>query len=157
MQISATEIASHESKQQYRMVDALTEQPELETQASTPTPQPNRVLRSSCFKYYIHDGIDACRFQLIGDLTEADIAELEGCWRTAKTMLGNRKFLLDLRGLNSVDEAGTKWVSGMAAEGAEYMRGAPPAEATSGPGRFRNLAAMFRGRRAPSSDPTQAQ
>jgi ABC-type transporter Mla MlaB component len=82
--------------------------------------RPSRV-RSSSFKYYIHDGTDACRLQLLGELTEADVPELSGCWRTAKTCLGNRKLLLDVRGLKSIDDAGSEWLVSMAAEGASFV------------------------------------
>ncbi len=83
--------------------------------------RPGSSLRSSLFKYYIHDGIAACRLQLLGQLTEADIRELNGCWRTAKTTLGARPLVLDLHALKSVDEAGKQWLAGMAQEGAVCM------------------------------------
>jgi hypothetical protein len=139
------------------MVETIDEKSEITTEESAPTKGPNHILRSSVFKYYIHDGIDACRFQLIGELSEADIAELQGCWRTAKTTLRDRKLILDLRGLRTLDEAGAKWVTSMAAEGAEYLPGTAPAENTAKPGRFRKLAAILRNLGAPSAEsPTQA-
>ncbi len=76
------------------------------------------LARGSRFRYYIHDAISACRLQLIGELTEADISDLNGCWRTARTTLGTRPIILDLHGLKSVDEAGKQWLAGMAQEGA---------------------------------------
>jgi hypothetical protein len=88
---------------------------------SRPRLQTSLVGRSSSFKYYIHDSIDACRFQLIGGLTEADIEELDGCWRTTKTSLGHRKLVLDLRDLKAVDDAGTRWLASMSSEGACYL------------------------------------
>jgi hypothetical protein len=140
------------------MVETITENSQIATEESAPTKRPNPILRPSAFKYYIHDGIDACRFQLIGELTEADIAELQGCWNTAKTTLGQRKLILDLRSLRTLDGAGAKWVTSMAAEGAEYLPGTAPTENTSKPGRFRKLAAIFRSPRVPSADSsTQAQ
>jgi hypothetical protein len=51
----------------------------------------------SALKYYIHDGTEAFRFQLIGELREADVKELSGCWETAKSTFGSRKLVLDLR------------------------------------------------------------
>ena len=80
--------------------------------------QPRARGRSSLFKYYIHDHIDACRLQLIGELTESDVPELSGCWRTARTILGDRKLLVDLRKLKTVDEAGKQWILSMTDEGA---------------------------------------
>lgn len=73
------------------------------------------------FKYYIHDSVEACRLQLIGEFTEQDVAELDGCWRTAKTIVGGRKVVLDLRGVTAVDETGKRWLASMGSEGARYV------------------------------------
>ena len=73
------------------------------------------------FKYYIHDSVDACRLQLLGSLSEAYVRELNGCWNTAKTTLGGRKLVIDLRGLQSTDEAGKAWLLSMVHEGATYL------------------------------------
>jgi ABC-type transporter Mla MlaB component len=140
------------------MVETITETSQLAAGEPAPTKRPNHILRSSRFKYYIHDGIDACRFQLIGELSEADVAELQGCWRTAKTTLRNRKLILDLRGLNRVDDAGKKWLVSMAAEGAESVSATTLAEHSGNRSRFRKLGAIFRSLRVPSADSsTQAQ
>ena len=139
------------------MAGMITETPQISSEESATTTRPSHSVRSSRFKYYIHDTIDACRFQLIGELTEADVTELQGCWRTAKTTLRDRKLLLDLRGLNRLDDAGTKWLASMSAQGAEYVPGIAP-ENMAKPRRFRKLAAIFRTLRASSSDAsTQAQ
>lgn len=87
--------------------------PELSSAKRTSVP-----VRAGHFRYYIHDGIAACRLQLLGELTEMDIADLNGCWRTAKTTLGSRRLALDLHALRSVDEAGKQWLASMAQEGA---------------------------------------
>jgi hypothetical protein len=78
-------------------------------------------VRSSSFKYYIHDSTDALRLKLIGEFTQADVTELNGCWRTARTTIGNRKLVLDLNTLVAVDEAGKQWLAAMSAEGACYV------------------------------------
>lgn len=78
-------------------------------------------VRSSLFKYYIHDSVECCRFQLIGDLSEAELRELSGCWATAKTTLGSRNLLLDLRKLKAVDDSGKLWIISMANEGARLV------------------------------------
>ncbi|HEX4169696.1 MAG TPA: hypothetical protein VHZ55_29890 [Bryobacteraceae bacterium] len=76
------------------------------------------LARAQRFRYYIHDGITSCRLQLIGELTESDVFDLNGCWRTAKTTLGKRQLVLDLHALRSVDEAGKQWLAGIAQDGA---------------------------------------
>jgi hypothetical protein len=78
-------------------------------------------VRSSVFKYYIHDSVDTLRFQLLGHLSEYDVSELNGCWNTAKTTLGKRKLLIDLCLLKSTDESGKEWLLSMANEGATYL------------------------------------
>ncbi len=77
-------------------------------------------VRSSVFKYYIHDSVDMLRFQLLGELSEHDVPELNGCWNTARTILSGRKLVIDLRSLKSVDESGKEWLLSMANEGAVY-------------------------------------
>jgi hypothetical protein len=91
------------------------------TSQSSAVTRPGSRVRSASFKYYIHDGTDACRLELLGELSEADVPELSGCWRTAKTCLGNRKLLLDLRRLKTIDDAGNRWLVSMAAEGASFL------------------------------------
>jgi len=72
----------------------------------------------SALKYYIHDGTKAFRFQLIGELREADVKELTGCWQTAKSTFGSRKLVLDLRALRTTDDGGKEWLLAMVREGA---------------------------------------
>lgn len=84
---------------------------------------------ASLFKYYIHDGIDSLRLQLIGELTESEVTDLDGCWRTARTTLAGRPLVIDVRTLAKVDEAGKRWLAAMAVGGARfvpdcYLRGA---------------------------------
>jgi hypothetical protein len=95
-------------------------QPVITAARPAPAASTTRV-RSSSFKYYIHDSIGALRLKLIGELTQADLTELSGCWRTARTTLGGRKLILDLEALRTVDEAGKQWLAGMSAEGAVYL------------------------------------
>jgi hypothetical protein len=125
---------------------------------SSAAPSTSRV-RPSSFKYYIHDSIGVLRLKLIGELRQADIAELNGCWRTAKTTLGKRKLVLDLESLRTVDEAGKQWLASMSAEGACYLpenylmtciAGQHAAEAEAAPvpakhGLWKKLAGLLRG------------
>lgn len=132
------------------------------TQAPIASPATARV-RPSSFKYYIHDSTEALRLKLIGEFTQREVTELNGCWRTARTTIGQRKLVLDLRGLIAVDEAAKQWLAAMSAEGASYIpedylltcvagQHALSPQSTSTPGRvgiFRKLAGLFRG--APSA------
>lgn len=123
---------------------------------------------SSPFKYYIHDAGDAFRLQLFGEMTETDVRELDGCWRTARTSIGNRKFILDLEGLKSVDDAGKRWLMSMASEGASYRPETFPRNGLVGQtaatraqgktakktGVFAKVLSLLKG---PAAEPTQAQ
>jgi hypothetical protein len=114
---------------------------------------------ASHFRYYIHDAIAACRLQLIGELTEAEIGDLNGCWRTAKTTLGTRPLILDLHALKSVDETGKQWLASIAQEGAVcspegYLRDLVAGKHTAGteaavpaakPGFFARILGLLRG------------
>lgn len=90
------------------------------TERGNPATDSNQAsrLHISALKYYIHDGTEAFRFQLIGDLRDADVKELSGCWETARSTFGSRKLVLDLNGLRSTDEAGKEWLLAMVREGA---------------------------------------
>ena len=117
------------------------------------------LARSSYFRYYIHDAVASFRLQLLGELTEADIADLNGCWRTAKTTLGSRQLILDLHALKSVDETGKQWLAGIAQEGATcspegYLRDIVAGKHTAGidaaasvakPGLVGRIMNLFRG------------
>ena len=101
------------------MGHSRSDQTQMPIAPGSPSPKPSGKLnRVSRFRYYIHDGVAECRLQLLGELAEADIGDLNGCWRTAQTILAARPLILDLRGLQSVDEAGKQWLAGMAQEGA---------------------------------------
>jgi len=126
-------------------------------------------VRSSVFRYYIHDSVDALRFQLLGELSEHDVPELNGCWNTAKTTLGTRKLLIDLRLLRSTDESGKEWLLSMANEGAAYLpesyfrtglSGQNPTPSSGGSrkiGILTRLVSVFRGSRAlPAESSTPA-
>lgn len=72
----------------------------------------------SALKYYLHDGSTSFRIQLIGNLTEADLPELSGCWRTARSSVVGRRLVIDSTKLERLDEAGRNWLAEMIAEGA---------------------------------------
>ena len=48
--------------------------------------------RASFLKFYIHDSADYFRIELIGELAEMDIAELAGCWCTAKSSVSGESW-----------------------------------------------------------------
>jgi hypothetical protein len=134
------------------------------------------LIYSSNFKYYIHDGTAACRLQLLGQVGESEVAELTSCWQTAKTTLGGRQLVLDLHEVNSIDDAGKKWLAGMVQDGAACLPESFLMDAIAGkldsrsqrtacakPSWFLRAMSLLRGTRIASADdfspdsPTQAQ
>jgi hypothetical protein len=100
-----------------------------------PRPSNGGSNQASSFKYYIHDSVNTCRLQLLGELHENDLTELNGCWQTIKTTLRTRQLVLDLRRLDRTDTASRRWLTSMASEGATYLPASyfsgiqPPGEA----------------------------
>jgi len=141
------------------------------TEAGNQASDSNQTSRPyvSALKYYIHDGTEAFRFQLLGELREADVKELGGCWQTAKSTFGDRKLVLDLRELHSTDQSGKEWLLSMVREGAvclpeSYFREnitdaatAAAAGSQKSSGLFNKLTSGLRGdREIPAGSPTQA-
>lgn len=89
--------------------------------AAAPVRPRSGLVGSSPFKYYIHDSVKACRLELLGSLHEEHLEEMNGCWQTAKTTLGDRQLILDLRRLGSADSASDRWLADMADQGAAYL------------------------------------
>jgi hypothetical protein len=130
--------------------------------------KPGSRSSASGFKYYLHDSADAFRIQLLGDLTDPQVGELNGCWNTAKTTLGSRKLILDLTGLKSVSDSGREWLERMVADGAiRYPDNSSKPSSLVGsstlekkarePGVLARVVSFFRGSRAvPASSTTQA-
>ncbi len=72
----------------------------------------------SALKYYLHDGATSFRIQLLGTLAEADLLELAGCWRTARSSVVGRQLVIDSKKLERLDESGRSWLEEMIVEGA---------------------------------------
>jgi hypothetical protein len=76
------------------------------------------------FRYYLHDNSDAFRLQFIGQITSSALAELDGCWRTARSSVAGRKVCLDLRELKAADETARLWLKAFVTkESAECLVG----------------------------------
>lgn len=75
--------------------------------------------------YYMHDGPAAFRFELAGDLDVNDAARLEQDWRTASSTIGDRRLVIDLSFVTSIDEAGLSLLRRWHAEGAQFAAISP--------------------------------
>jgi hypothetical protein len=63
-------------------------------------------LAMSNLDFYIHDGSNALRLKIIGDLTGPGVASLGQAWRTASPTLRGRWLIIDLVSLSDADEDG---------------------------------------------------
>jgi len=75
--------------------------------------------RSNDLHYYMHDGPDVFRFELTGRLSGDAARDLEQAWRTAASMIGKRRVIIDLSGLTGVGRAGHDLLGRWAGEGAQ--------------------------------------
>jgi hypothetical protein len=72
----------------------------------------------STLKIYLHDGSTNFRIQLVGELKEADLGELIGCWQTAKSSVEGRPLVIDVTKLKAADDQAIRWIREMLGEGA---------------------------------------
>jgi len=75
--------------------------------------------RSKDLCYYMHDGPDAFRFELTGRLSRDAARDLEQAWRTAASMIGQRRVIIDLSGLTGIGRDGHELLDKWAGEGAQ--------------------------------------
>jgi hypothetical protein len=71
--------------------------------------------------YYIHDGSDAFRLKIIGDLCGPGVASLDQAWRTASSVLRDRPLIIDLVSLGAADEYGRDLLMGWHRIGAKII------------------------------------
>jgi len=100
-----------------------TPEPQQEYRERPEAKRPSSTIHSTSFQYYIHDSVATFRLQLIGELRASNVTELNGSWETARTTLGHRKLVLDLRRLYSADEEGRRWLAKMVAAGGACLPG----------------------------------
>jgi hypothetical protein len=60
-------------------------------------------VKTDSLKYYMHDGPTAFRFELAGDLNGEGVCRLNQDWRTASSALGERRLIVDMTYVTSVD------------------------------------------------------
>jgi anti-anti-sigma regulatory factor len=72
-------------------------------------------------KITLRDSVDRMQFELEGRLTGAWVPELEGCWRASAPSLGGRELWIDLRAVDSIDDAGRRLLALMHESGARFL------------------------------------
>jgi ABC-type transporter Mla MlaB component len=64
-------------------------------------------MKNRALQYYMHDGPDAFRFELAGDLNQEGARRLAQAWRTASSMFPDGRLIVDMTFVTSVDEQGS--------------------------------------------------
>jgi hypothetical protein len=62
------------------------------------------------FRYYVHAGATALRFEIAGRVSDVGAKELQQAWRTVSSAIGNRSLIVDLTYVTSIDVAGQNLV-----------------------------------------------
>jgi hypothetical protein len=63
-------------------------------------------MKQPALDYYIHDGPTAFRLQLTGVMTGEGVGRLEQVWKTASSLFGSRRPIIDITFVTSVDDRG---------------------------------------------------
>jgi anti-anti-sigma regulatory factor len=79
--------------------------------------------------YYMHDELAAFRLLLIGHLSQGSAAELDEARQTASSIFNRRPLIVDLTGIDSMDNAGRELIRKWHGLGAQLMVTSPEAQA----------------------------
>ena len=79
--------------------------------------------------YYMHDEFAAFRLLLIGDLSQGSAAELDEARQTASSIFNGRPLIIDLTGIDSMDNAGRELITKWHGLGAQLVVTTPEAQA----------------------------
>jgi hypothetical protein len=78
-------------------------------------------MRNQALEYYLHDGPTAFRVELTGTLNDRDARRLEQVWSTACSLIGDRRAIIDITLVTSVDEQGRALLVGWHRAGAQFV------------------------------------
>ncbi len=78
-------------------------------------------MKNQTLQYYMHDGPSAFRFELSGNLNDEGARRLDQDWRTAFSVIGGRKLIVDMTFVTSVGERGRALLARWHAEGAQLI------------------------------------
>lgn len=78
-------------------------------------------MKSQTLQYYMHDGPNAFRFELAGDLDNEGARELDQAWRTAAAVIGDRSLVIDMTFVTAAGRDGRSLIARWYAEGAHLI------------------------------------
>ena len=78
-------------------------------------------MKNQALRYYMHDGPTAFRFELAGELNREDARRLDQDWRTASSVIGDRRLNVDITFVTGVDQQGSALLARWYREGARII------------------------------------
>jgi hypothetical protein len=75
-------------------------------------------MNNQTLQFYMHDGPTAFRFELSGNLNRTGAYQLDQAWRTAASVIGDRRLIVDLTFVTDADEHGRRLIRRWHQEGA---------------------------------------
>src|SRR5260221_5198094 len=78
-------------------------------------------MKNQALRYYMHDGPTAFRFELAGNLNHEDARRLDQAWRTAASVIGDRRLIVDMTFVTDVDEQGRALITRWHRDGAQLI------------------------------------
>lgn len=73
----------------------------------------------------IHDAASEFRLRLEGNLAGPWVRELELCWQTGQSIVGNRPVVIDLRDVDFVSDEGERLLRAMHRRGVTFLAATP--------------------------------
>jgi hypothetical protein len=78
-------------------------------------------MKNQALQYYMHDGSTAFRFELAGNLNDEGAHKLDQAWRTASSVIGDRRLIIDMTFVTGVDGQGRALLALWHREGAQLI------------------------------------
>jgi hypothetical protein len=86
-------------------------------------------MNHQALQYYMHDGPTTFRFELAGNLNCEDARRIEQDWRVASSVIGDRRLVVDMTFVTSVDEWGRALLARWHRDGAQLVANSKTARA----------------------------
>jgi len=78
-------------------------------------------MEDQALQFYMHDGPTALRLELAGNLNDEGVRRLGEDWRTASSVNGDRRLIVDMTFVTGVDEAGRTLIARWNRDGAHLI------------------------------------
>jgi ABC-type transporter Mla MlaB component len=86
-------------------------------------------MKNQTLQYYMHDGPNAFRMELAGNLDRDSALQIDQAWRTASSIIGDRTLIVDMTFVSEADDAGRALLARWHCEGARLIAGSKSSRA----------------------------